>query len=119
MGWMTGHPCSRTSVARHPRSRQTNSATSSPGSCCASLSGGERFRAVLATLLLASPPAQLLVLDEPTNNLDIPSVGQLIEALASYRGALIVVSHDRAFLDRLDLTTELRLDPESVLTRVI
>ena len=84
----------------------------------ASLSGGERFRAVLATLLLASPPAQLLVLDEPTNNLDIPSVGQLIEALASYRGALIVVSHDRAFLDGLDLTTELRLDREGVLTRV-
>ena len=82
------------------------------------LSGGERFRAALATLLLASPPPQLLVLDEPTNNLDIPSVRQLTEALASYRGALIVVSHDRAFLDGLDLTTELRLDREGMLTRV-
>ena len=75
-------------------------------------------RAALATLLLASPPPQLLVLDEPTNNLDIPSVRQLTEALASYRGALIVVSHDRAFLDGLDLTTELRLDREGMLTRV-
>ena len=83
-----------------------------------SLSGGERFRAALATLLLAAPPAQLLVLDEPTNNLDIPSVGQLTQALAAYRGALIVVSHDRAFLDGLDLTAELRLDADGALTRV-
>lgn len=83
-----------------------------------SLSGGERFRAALATLLLATPPAQLLVLDEPTNNLDIPSVGQLTQALSAYRGALIVVSHDRAFLDGLDLTAELRLDADGRLTRV-
>lgn len=83
-----------------------------------SLSGGERFRAALATLLLAAPPAQLLMLDEPTNNLDIPSVGQLTQALAAYRGALIVVSHDRAFLDGLDLTAELRLDADGALTRV-
>ncbi len=82
------------------------------------LSGGERFRAALATLLLTTPPPQLLVLDEPTNNLDIPSVGQLTQALSAYRGALIVVSHDRAFLDGLDLTAELRLDGDGVLTRM-
>ncbi|MFT4052120.1 MAG: ABC-F family ATP-binding cassette domain-containing protein [Microbacterium sp.] len=82
-----------------------------------SLSGGERFRAALARLLLADPPAQLLLLDEPTNNLDLPSVEQLVQALAAYRGALIVVSHDRAFLDRLGLTAEFVLDRDGVLTR--
>jgi ATPase subunit of ABC transporter with duplicated ATPase domains len=62
------------------------------------LSGGERFRVGLARLLLAEPPPQLLLLDEPTNNLDLASVAQLTAALAGYRGALIVASHDRRFL---------------------
>lgn len=73
------------------------------------LSGGERFRAALAMLLLADPPAQLLILDEPTNNLDLPSVDNLVEALNSYRGALLVVSHNRDFLHRIGVTTELEL----------
>lgn len=68
-----------------------------------SLSGGERFRVALARLLLADPPPQLVILDEPTNNLDITSVDQLVEALRGYRGALIVVSHDDDFLGRLQL----------------
>jgi ATPase subunit of ABC transporter with duplicated ATPase domains len=62
------------------------------------LSGGERFRVSLACLLLAEPAPQLLLLDEPTNNLDLDSVGQLTAALAGYRGALVVASHDRPFL---------------------
>lgn len=76
----------------------------------AALSGGERFRVALATLLLADPPPQLLVLDEPTNNLDLDTVDQLVEALTAYRGAVLVVSHDDDFLDRLglDLVLELR-----------
>jgi len=68
------------------------------------LSGGERWRATLASLLLATPAPQLLVLDEPTNNLDLASVAHLTEALESYRGALLVVSHDDRFLADLGLT---------------
>lgn len=65
------------------------------------LSGGERFRVALARLLLASPPNQLLILDEPTNNLDLATIDALVDAVASYRGALIVVSHDEVLLERL------------------
>ncbi|MGP9538866.1 ABC-F family ATP-binding cassette domain-containing protein [Brachybacterium sp. AOP43-C2-M15] len=77
-----------------------------------SLSGGERFRVALARLLLADPPPQLLMLDEPTNNLDLETSGQLLDALRSYRGAVLVVSHDHAFLRELapDLVLELRND---------
>lgn len=82
------------------------------------LSGGERFRVTLARLLLADPPAQLLVLDEPTNDLDLASADRLVEALGAYRGALLVVSHDRPFLDRLGLDVELRLERDGTLHRV-
>jgi len=74
------------------------------------LSGGERFRVTLARLLLADPPPQLLVLDEPTNNLDLDTVDQLVAALQAYRGAVLVVSHDDAFLARLDLDLRLELE---------
>ncbi|AYF99274.1 ABC-F family ATP-binding cassette domain-containing protein [Protaetiibacter intestinalis] len=76
------------------------------------LSGGERFRVSLARLLLADPPAQLLIMDEPTNNLDITSVEQLAEALDAYRGALLIVSHDFAFLERIGVETILELDEQ-------
>lgn len=74
------------------------------------LSGGERFRVALARLLLADPAPHLVVLDEPTNNLDLDTVDQLVDAVSAYRGAVLVVSHDDAFLERIgpDLTLELR-----------
>ncbi|MDO5644780.1 MAG: ATP-binding cassette domain-containing protein [Dermabacter sp.] len=68
------------------------------------LSGGERYRVALARVLLAEPAPQLLLIDEPTNNLDLDSVQQVQDALVAFRGALIVVSHDEHFLDALNLT---------------
>ncbi len=73
------------------------------------LSGGERFRVCMARLLLADPPPQLLVLDEPTNNLDLTSIDQLVDALSCYRGGLVIVSHDERFLDRLHLDHRLEM----------
>lgn len=62
------------------------------------LSGGERTRLALAALLLGKP--DLLILDEPTNHLDIGMLKWLEQYLASYKGSIIIVSHDRYFLDR-------------------
>ncbi|WMI56251.1 ABC-F family ATP-binding cassette domain-containing protein [Streptomyces rochei] len=76
----------------------------------ATLSGGERFRAALAALMLAEPAPQLLMLDEPTNNLDMASVRQLTTALESYEGALIVASHDMPFLESIGITRWLLLE---------
>ena len=76
------------------------------------LSGGERFRATLAALLLASPAPQLLMLDEPTNNLDLSSVRQLTDAVESYRGAVLVASHDLPFLESIGITRWLFLDEQ-------
>lgn len=73
------------------------------------LSGGERLRASLACVLHATPAPQLLVLDEPTNNLDLDAVRELESALRAYRGALVVVSHDDAFVDHLSPTRRLML----------
>ncbi|WP_328992132.1 ATP-binding cassette domain-containing protein [Kribbella sp. NBC_01245] len=78
------------------------------------LSGGERFRATLAALLLAEPPPQLLMLDEPTNNLDLASAAQLTDALAAYQGALIVASHDHAWLATIGITRWLSLSADGL-----
>ncbi|MGM7671519.1 ABC-F family ATP-binding cassette domain-containing protein [Microbacterium sp. A93] len=78
----------------------------------ATLSGGERFRVALAKLLLADPAPHLVVLDEPTNNLDLDTVDQLVDALRAYRGAVLVVSHDDAFLGRLELDLTLEIDEQ-------
>ncbi|USI75057.1 ATP-binding cassette domain-containing protein [Sphingomonas morindae] len=68
------------------------------------LSGGEMLRAGLACTLASPLPPQLLILDEPTNHLDLDSIAAIEAALAAYDGALLVVSHDAAFLDAIGVT---------------
>src|SRR5262249_26416845 len=75
-------------IAHLPRSRVVGT-----------LSGGEKARVGLATLLLRSP--DVLLLDEPTNHLDVAALEWLEGYLAEYSGALLVVSHDRQFLNRV------------------
>ncbi|MDX2701500.1 ABC-F family ATP-binding cassette domain-containing protein [Streptomyces sp. PA03-6a] len=76
------------------------------------LSGGERFRAALAASMLATPAPQLLMLDEPTNNLDMDGVRQLTTALASFRGALVIAGHDLPFLESVGITRWLLVGEE-------
>ena len=71
------------------------------------LSGGEQSRVLIANMMLE--PADLLILDEPTNDLDIPSLEVLEESLADFPGALVLVTHDRFMLDRIS-TEILALD---------
>jgi ATPase subunit of ABC transporter with duplicated ATPase domains len=77
------------------------------GRRCALLSPGERTRAHLAEL--QSRGVNLLVLDEPTNHLDLEAVEQLEGALAEYAGTVVLVSHDRRFLERIAATREIVL----------
>lgn len=77
-----------------------------------SLSPGERTRAALA--LLQARGVNLLVLDEPTNHLDLPAIEQLEQALDSYPGTLLLVSHDRRLLDAVQVTRRLLVDSGTV-----
>ena len=77
----------------------------------AELSGGQNTRLALAKMLLEKP--ELLVLDEPTNHLDIETISWLENYLVNYQGALIIVSHDRYFLDKV-ATVTLDLTPHSL-----
>jgi ATPase subunit of ABC transporter with duplicated ATPase domains len=73
------------------------------------LSGGERLRAALACVLSAVSPPQLLMLDEPTNHLDLDSLANLEQALRGYTGALLVISHDRTFLENVGVSRTVEL----------
>ena len=73
------------------------------------MSGGETLRAALACVLGGAAPPPLLVLDEPTNHLDMESLGTLEAALNAYDGALLIVSHDAAFLEAIGITRRLSM----------
>jgi ATPase subunit of ABC transporter with duplicated ATPase domains len=77
------------------------------------LSGGERMRAGLACLLASVEPPELILLDEPTNNLDLAGVLQMTKMLNSYSGPLIVVSHDKSFISDLQITREMELERDT------
>jgi ATPase subunit of ABC transporter with duplicated ATPase domains len=79
------------------------------------LSPGERTRAAMA--LLQARGVNLLVLDEPTNHLDLPAIQQLEEALASYDGALLLVSHDRRLLENVRLDQRWEVEAGRVVVR--
>ena len=89
--------------ALEPRARRVLSglgfSTADQGRPLAEFSGGWRMRAALAALLLTDP--RLLFLDEPTNHLDLPAMEWLEDYLQEFHGGLVVVSHDRVFLDRV------------------
>lgn len=74
------------------------------------LSGGQRFHIALAKILAHRPPYEMIILDEPTNNLDLSTLQQISILLNEYEGALLVVSHDQDFLDDIHIERIIRLD---------
>lgn len=73
------------------------------------LSGGERMRAALACILAGDTPPKFLILDEPTNNLDLNSIEQIESALLNFKGALVVISHDREFIKSIGVERSINL----------
>jgi len=79
---------------------------------CQTLSGGEKMRLLLCCLMIGSQAPDLIILDEPTNNLDIQNVEILTDAINEYQGTLIVVSHDHHFLEQINVESEIILIPK-------
>ncbi|MCH5599525.1 ATP-binding cassette domain-containing protein [Niabella ginsengisoli] len=76
---------------------------------CKALSGGERMRLLLCCLTISNTPPDIIVLDEPTNNLDIINTEILTTAVNQYKGTLIVVSHDAYFLEEIGINRSIEL----------
>ena len=77
---------------------------------CSSLSGGEKMRLMLCCLTISNQAPDVIILDEPTNNLDIQNIEILTAAINEYRGTLIVVSHDEYFLEQIDIQNTIELN---------
>ena len=74
------------------------------------LSGGERMRAALVCILFSKIPPELLILDEPTNNLDIDITEQIESALSHFQGAMLVISHDHKFLENVGVSSKIQVE---------
>ncbi|WP_343687863.1 ribosomal protection-like ABC-F family protein [Chryseobacterium gleum] len=77
---------------------------------CGMLSGGERLRLLLCGLSISNKAPDMIVLDEPTNNLDLQNVEILTHSIKDYHGTLLVISHDEVFLEEIGIDRELALD---------
>ena len=76
---------------------------------CSALSGGEKMRLMLCCLTISNQTPDIIVLDEPTNNLDIQNIEILTAAVNDYKGTLIVVSHDEYFLEQINVARVIEL----------
>lgn len=76
---------------------------------CSALSGGEKMRLILCCLTISNHPPDIIILDEPTNNLDIQNTEILTAAINNYQGTLIVVSHDETFLGQIKIEQTIQL----------
>ena len=76
---------------------------------CGALSGGEKMRLLLCCLTISQQSPDLIILDEPTNNLDIQNIEILTKAINEYKGTLIVVSHDALFLEQANIERTIQL----------
>ena len=79
------------------------------GKNCRSLSGGEKMRLYLCCLMIANQNPDLIILDEPTNNLDISSMQILTQTIGNFHGSLLVISHDKYFVNEIGITGSLSL----------
>lgn len=84
---------------------------------CSALSGGEKMRLMLCCLTISHQAPDMIVLDEPTNNLDMQNINILTAAINEYQGALLVVSHDISFLDQIAINRTIHLSDDGIIER--
>lgn len=77
---------------------------------CGKLSGGEKMKLIFCCMMVSNNSPDIFILDEPTNNLDIDSLEIITSALKEYKGTLLIVSHDRYFIDEIGVNTIIKLD---------
>ncbi len=86
---------------------------------CNSLSGGEKMRLAICCLMIRQHAPDLFALDEPTNNLDIPNIKILTSAISNYQGTLIVISHDKKFLEDIGVNRKIQILNGKIRTDVL